>query len=259
MSFALPTVLVLGLLSFSLSAEARKFSFETEDIAAYFRGTGGLSSIGQKPFADATSSSTVALSSEQPQLNYGGELGFFFKMSGNLGFRIGAEIMQSAVADVKGTAPGGSAEYFSLESDIFVFNPNAAIEYSFMGDTTSRFVAYFGLGYASVRLDNAYTINAAGETALGVSSYTEKSNGSFVNGVVGLGWEGLFVDNVTAFVDVGYRFLQVNKLSYTADETVIGGSVSKGDEVTNANGQTRQFDFGGPFVGLAFRFYIDVI
>jgi hypothetical protein len=180
-------------------------------------------------------------------------------MSEQINFRVAAEVMQAKIGGVKGSDPSSSTEYFELESDIFVFNPQAVIEYTFKGTTTSRFVSYAGLGYANVRLDNKFEINSAGESNLGVQSYTEKSEGNFISGVAGVGWEGLFVDNVTAFVDIGYRFLDANKLKYKADETVIGGQVSKGDELSNSNGNTRSLDLGGPYIGIAFRFYIDVI
>ncbi|MEO0335260.1 MAG: hypothetical protein AAF202_02635, partial [Pseudomonadota bacterium] len=166
----------------SHSALARKFSFKTEDIAAYFRGTGGLSNVGQTAFKDSISSSTISFSSEQPSINLGGELGFLFKMSDNINLRIAAEIMQSKIGGVKGSGASDDNEYFELESDLFVFNPQAVIEYTFSGTETSRFVSYFGLGYATVRLDNKFDINSTGETQLGVTSYTEKSEGTFISG-----------------------------------------------------------------------------
>lgn len=240
-------------------AQARKFSFQAEDIAAYFRGVGGQSALGQTAFKNSVSSSTISFSSEAPALNIGGELGFLFKVSEQVNFRMAAEVMQAKIGGVKGTDPNNSTEYFELESDIFVFNPQAILEYTFSGTPTSRYVSYFGFGYANVRLDNHYEINSAGETQLGVTSYTEKAEGSFISGVVGLGWEGLFVDNVTAFVDVGYRFLDANKLKQKSDVNAIGGPLNKGDEVTDTSGNVRNLDLGGPFIGIAFRFYIDVI
>ena len=251
--------LLLSLLVVGPFANARKFSFKTEDVAAYFRGTGGLSALGQSAFKDSISSSTISFSSEAPTLNLGGELGMLVKFTEQVNLRIGAMVLQSKIGGIKGSSPSTSAEFFELESDIFVFNPQAVFEYTFKGTATSRFVLYAGLGYANVRLDNKYNINATGETELGVSSYTEKSEGNFISGVVGVGWEGLFVDNVTAFVDVGYRFLDANKMKHKTDEAVIGGNVTKGSELNNSNGQVRTLDLGGPFIGLAFRFYIDVI
>lgn len=251
--------LVVLLFFYGAGAQARKFSFKTEDIAAFFRATGGLSTLGQRAFADSISSSTVSFSDQTPALNLGGELGFLMKVSEQWNLRLSAEVLQSKVAGVTGSSPTGSDDYFDLESDVFVFNPQAVVEYTFRGTPTSRFVSYFGLGYASVRLDNRFEMTNAGEVNLGVSSYTEKSEGSFISGVTGIGWEGLFVDNVTAFVDVGYRFLDVNKLKHKADQLGIGGQISKGAQVQNADGKTRTFDLGGPFFGIAFRFYIDVI
>lgn len=253
---SIPLVLLMVL---GPSAFARKFSFQTEDVAAFFKATGALSNVQQKAFADSVSSSTLSFSDEQPQVNFGGELGFLMKMNDTFNLRLSAEILQSKVSDVKGSDPGSGTEYLTLTSDVFVFNPTATIEYVYSGSATSRFIAYAGIGYASVRLDNEFDINATGAGALSVNSYTEKSDGSFINGHMGIGWEGLFVDNVTAMVDLGYRFMDINKLKYTSDETVIGGSVTKGSEVQNANGSTRQFDMGGLFLGLSFRFYIDVI
>ena len=233
--------LLLSLLVVGPFANARKFSFKTEDVAAYFRGTGGMSALGQSAFKDSISSSTISFSSEAPTLNLGGELGMLVKFTEQVNLRIGAMVLQSKIGGIKGSSPSTSAEFFELESDIFVFNPQAVFEYTFKGTATSRFVLYAGLGYANVRLDNKYNINATGET------------------VVGGGWECLFVDNVTAFVDVGYRFLDANKMKHKTDEAVIGGNVTKGSELNNSNGQVRTLDLGGPFIGLSFRFYIDVI
>lgn len=239
-------------------AHARKFSFAAEDMAAYFRGTGGMSAVEQNAFNKASGSDTT-LSSEKSTFNYGGELGFLFKVHETLNFRVGAEILQAKVSDVKGANASGS-ERFTLESDIFAFNPMAHVEYVWGTGESSRFVGYFGMGLASVRLDNKYEMTTTGTSELSQSSFTEKSNGSFINGVVGLGWEGLFVDNTTVMLDVGYRFLDVNKLKHSADNPVMGGGMAtKGSEVTNADGSQRTFNLGGPFIGLSFRFYIDII
>ncbi len=242
----------------SPEASARKFSFATEDMAAYFRGTGGMSAVEQDAFEKSSGVDTL-LSSEKSTFNYGAELGFLFKIHDSLNFRIGAEILQAKVSDVKGTNASG-VERFTLESDIFAFNPIVNIEYVWGSGDNSRFVGYFGMGYASVRLDNKYEMTATGTSELSQSTFTEKSEGSFINGVVGVGWEGLFVDNVTAMLDVGYRFLDINKLKHSADNpTMGGGTAAKGSEVTNANGSQRTFDLGGPYIGLSFRFYIDII
>lgn len=241
----------------SSQSQARVFSFQTEDMAAYFRGTTGLSSVKQKPFAKSSGTATT-LSDEEPLLNYGGEVGFLFKISPFSNLRFGIELMRTRASDVKGSASDGT-KWFDLTSDVFVFNPMMTVEAVFESGETSRFVGYVGIGYASVRLENEYTMTAAGEAAL-VPSYKEKSTGSFVNGVIGVGWEALLVDNVTVLMDAGYRFLDVNKLKYSGNATVIGGSASKGSEVSNTNdGSKRGFDLGGPFLGLSFRFYIDVI
>ncbi|MCB0407076.1 MAG: hypothetical protein KDD34_02665, partial [Bdellovibrionales bacterium] len=83
-------------------AEARKFSFKTEDMAAYFRGTGGLSAVDQDAFSKSSGNGTT-LSSEKPNINYGAELGFLFKIHEAINFRLGAEILQAKVSQVKGT------------------------------------------------------------------------------------------------------------------------------------------------------------
>lgn len=240
---------------------ARKFSFESEDMAAYFRGTGGLSSVGQDAFSKNKGSGT-SLSSEKPSLNYSGELGFLFKIHDNVNLRAGAEILQARVSQLKGTNASGQ-ELYELESDIFAFNPIATLEFNWSAGEKSRFVGYLGFGLANVRLDNKYVMTAQGVSDLNQDTYTEKSEGSFINGVVGLGWEGLFVDNVTALLDVGFRFLDVNKLKHSADNPNLdgsGGTSSKGSELTNIDdGSPRVFDLGGPFIGLSFRFYIDII
>lgn len=251
-------VLPLLLIIAGHEASARKFSFNSEDMAAFFRGTGGLSAVDQDAF-DKSSGAATSLSSEKSSFNYGVELGFLLKIHETLNLRLGAEILQAKVSEVKGKNASGT-ELFTLESDIFAFNPMANLEFAWGASETSRFIGYLGFGLASVRLDNKYEMTTTGTSELSQNSFTEKSEGSFVNGVVGVGWEGLFVDNVTAMVDVGYRFLDVNKLKHSADNPVMGGgTASKGSEVTNADGSQRTFDLGGPYIGLSFRFYIDII
>jgi hypothetical protein len=255
-------VLTLLLFCFALLAsfesEARKFSFATEDMAAFVRGTGGMSAVKQDAFAEA-SPATTTMSSEQSQLNYGVELGFLFRIHETLNLRLGAEILQAKISGVKGTN-ASVAEQFTLESDIFAFNPMAHLEFSWANQPTSRFVGTLGLGLASVRLDNSYAMTTTGTAELGQDTFTEKSEGEFVNGVISVGWEGLLVDNTTVLLDVGYRFFDVNKLKSTADNPRLGGGTSaKGSELTNADGSKRSFDLGGPFIGLSFRFYIDII
>lgn len=252
---------LIGLISFVLlshAAQARKFSFETEDISAYVKGSGGLSAVAQDAFAE-TAPATTTFSSEKPLLNYGVELGFLFKIHQKLNFKIGAEVLQSKISGVKGTNASGD-EQFTLESDIFAFNPMVHLETSWSQQPTSRFVGSVGLGLANVRLDNSYEMTATGTSELGQNSFTEKSEGSFINGYVSVGWEGLFVDNTTVLLDVGYRFFDVNKLKATADNPQLGGGTSpKGSELANQDGKARTLDFGGPFIGLSFRFYIDII
>jgi hypothetical protein len=238
-------------------AEARVFNFKDSDVAAYVRGTGGLSALDQDPFGNSSGVGTTVNGSTS--YDYGAEIGLMLALSPKLHLRIGAEVIQESPVSAPGTNSAGT-QLFTLSSSVFVFNPNVALEYVYSTHGNTRFFGELGAGYANVSVVNQYTMTAAGTTALGgVGSYKETMQDNTMSAIAGLGLETLFTDNATLILDFGYRYLPVKGLVYKApvDNIVSPGGVTQGQQVLNADGSKRTLNLGGLFGGIAFRFYFN--
>ena len=243
----------------SSRAEARVFSFKDADLAAYMRGTGGLSAVGQEPFNH--SSGTDTLIDGKTQFDYSGELGLAVGLSQEWQLRLGAEIIQHRpVSDEPGTSPAG-AQRFTLYSSVGVFNPNLTLQYTFRNLGGLRVYGHFGGGYSQVTVENTYKMTAVGTTAYGVGDFKEIMVANVPSGHVGVGMETLFTDNATFSLDVGYRYMKVPQLTYKTDvQNILSPTgVAKGKIVVNADGSQRRLDLGGLVVGLTFRFYLSFL
>lgn len=251
--------LSLILLALSETSAARVFDFSKEKAAAYFRGTAGLSDVQQEAFIH--SSGTQSDIDGKVEYNLSGELGFVFGFMGNMNIRLGAEALQTKSLQTKGNLTGTSQELFTLDSDVFIFNPNLTIELVIGQRDIFRGYVYGGVGWAMVTLDNKYTMTTLGTTTYtGVSSYTEKSETERFSGHAGAGFEVLMADTTTFSLDVGYRYLPIERLKYKADVVAINGNKVKGTEVVNSGaGDFRQFDMSGAYIGATFRFYIGAL
>jgi hypothetical protein len=252
----------LGVCVFLLgsNAVARKFDFKSEYFASYFRGTGGTSAVGDNAFKGAGGHSTEY--TDSVKYNFSGEIGFLINPVDKVTLRLGVELLQAKpLNDTKGTQ--NEQDMFTLTSTVFVFNPLVTVEAAFLTTSKSRAFVYAGSGLANVTMDNQYSFTPLGQTSLGVASdYTEKTEANLIYWHLGLGYEVLFVDNVTAAFDLGYRYLPIEELKYKADiDDMVDsiGSVNKGDVVMNQEGGPRTLDMSGPYIGLSFRFYIELI
>lgn len=240
-------------------AEARVFNYKDSEVAAYVRGTGGLSQLAQDSFANSSGPGTTVDGSTK--YNYGGEVGFMFGLGTNFHVRIGAEVLQENPVVGDGTNSSG-VSYYTLNSSVFVFNPNVAFEYVYSATGNMRFYSVFGIGYANVTVVNDYKMTGPGQTALTVGDFKETMDTNVLSGQVGFGLETLFTDNVTFMADVGYRYLPVKSLKYKADTVNILSpttGVHKGDQVVNQDGSKRTMNLGGLFAGVAFRFYLNFL
>lgn len=246
------------ILLLSWVAEARVFDFKTASLAPYFRGTGGTTPLGQDAFVHGSGADTQIKS--KSNYNYSGELGLSLNLNERLNLRLGAELLSALpVSGAKGMSPAGT-ERFSLNSNISVFNPNVVLEVlTPVAGTNFRFFNSVGIGYATADLNNSYTMTSTGTAELsGVTSYDEKATGSSVSYTAACGFETLFADNVTMSLELGYRYMQFQKLAHTgAVKTIAQGNVQKGDTLKNADGTSRRVDLGGIFAGITFRFYMD--
>ena len=243
-------------LTFPLAAHPRVFNYKDASTAAYIRATGGYSALSQDPFANSSGAGTTI--SGTTQYNYGGEVGFMLGLSSNLHLRLGAEFLQENPVVADGLNSAGVSR-FSLNSSVFIFNPNVTFEYVYSVHGNIRFFAELGAGYANVTVVNDYKMTPAGTTTFGVSDYKETMDTNTLSGIAGVGLETLFTDNVTLLADFGYRYLPVNNLKYKADVSTINNpsSVHKGDPVLNADGSKRNLNLGGLFGGVALRFYLN--
>ncbi|OFZ11064.1 MAG: hypothetical protein A2Z20_02145 [Bdellovibrionales bacterium RBG_16_40_8] len=240
-------------------AEARVFNFSNNWVAAYIRGTGGLSNVDKDMYGKTSGNSTAF--DKGVDYNFSGEIGFAILLSNNMTARLGIEGLQTKEVTVTGESALG-AKYMDVVSRAVVFNPGLTFEYSFRGTGTSRLYGFAGAGYSIVKITNAYELTAAGTTAYsGASaSYTDNWYANAINYHVGTGWEAFLFDNLTFNLDVGWRQLDVSGFKYNSDATVVRGgggvSVTEGTNVTNNNGRKPKLDLGGYFVGMTFKFYI---
>ena len=241
--------------SVGAAAQARVFSYKDAGVAAFLRGTGGLSQLDQDQFANANGGVSVDGSS---QYQYGGELGAALNF-GNLQVRLGAEVIQHRpVSEGKGTDSSG-AQMFTLNSSVFVFNPNVTFEYSYAGSGDMRYYGALGGGYANVTVVNEYKMTGAGTTRFGVTDFDEKMETTVYELHAETGLETLFTDNVTFLAGVGYRHFLVPCLKYKNDASTIStpGGVIKVDPVLNEDGSKRHLNLGGFFASIGFRFYLN--
>lgn len=242
------------------ASEARVFSYgDSTSLGAFIRGTGGLVSVNQDAFAHSSGAGTTLTGASS--LDYGGEFGFIFGLSKNFHLRFGAEILQPASVNSTGTSPA-AVERFTLNSSIFVFNPNLVLEAVYSEIASMRFFMQAGVGYAMMNIANDYKMTAAGTAQLGgVTDYKETMSGSGISGIFGFGLEAPFTDNVTFMVDFGYRYMPVSSFKYTGDFNTIlkPAGAHKGDDVLNQDGSKRAVNMSGVFGGLGFRFYFNYL
>lgn len=253
------TMLLFVLLSiFPAIAFGRVFNFNTEAAGAYFRGGMGLSRAGTESFryAGAVNESF----DKEHTYNYAGEIGFIFSAQGRLSFRVGAEIEQSKVSNIEASSSGGTKLY-NLTSDIFMFNPSATFEYHWLRGASHRLSIFGGAGYSSFSVDQTYSFAAGGLSKYpSVADYVEKMEATAISAHYGVIYEFLLADTTTMALEMGFRHLNVSQFKYKGDiANTMQGNVSKGDVVLNAGGDPRRLDFGGFYIALSFRFWIDVL
>lgn len=240
----------------SVAASARIFSFEDLRVAAFFRGTGGMHMMGQDAFSQSSGSSTYFESKDSPSFNYSGEIGLLFQMGDNFAARIGIEGLQTRQIEAPGYN-GTGTHLMTVDSKIVAFVPNLTFDFNLSKTPTTKSFFFIGGGYVQVKGTNEYDLTTDGSTEYGgAADYKEVVSGTAFMGQAGLGFEFLFVDNATLTTEVGWRYLPISDLEYTQDVTTVTGAKSKGAKAVNNNGRARTYDMGGPFVGIALRFYI---
>lgn len=246
-------MIAIAVALFCLPAQARVFTMKDLTFAPYIRGTFGDSWLHREPFVQEIGSADVGPTSTY---EYSGELGFLINL-GAFNFRLGAEILQPGIVSGNGTSPSGN-QLFILNSSVFVFDPQAALEVIVKEWKSSRLLVTGGAGYATVSVTNAYTMTASGQTQYGVSSYSESLTGTAMNYFASVGCEFLFTDRLMVMFEGGYRYFLVNTLYHAQDEKTLAepNGATKGAPALNSDGSDRHFDLSGGFVGISLRFYL---
>ncbi len=251
-----------AILFFIPAAEARVFSYADSWLAAYLRGSVGMSSLNDKAYAD-TVGTDIAFK-DGVDYNFGGEIGLAVLLSETLTLRLGVEGLGALTARDEGQDPNVVAGNVESVSHVSVFNPMATAEYVYHSIGGLRLFTMAGIGYATVKVSNEYTL-ASGMPALysysGNNPYKESWESSpIISWQIGTGLEYSFMSNVTINLDVGWRFLEATKFTHKSAQEVIRGNaattVKAGGTVRDNADRAVQLDLGGVFAGVMFKFYI---
>lgn len=246
------------LLTFLLAggnAHARVFSFDNEHLFTYFRGAAGLSEVAKTAFADSSGVGTSF--SDEVKYNFSGELGFAVSYD-FVTLKLGVEgIVPKDIAAASGSN-SSSEELLTVDSELLAVTPVVSLEFEVYRTQESRIMIGAGVGRASLTVKNVYKLTDQGSTDLGVTDYTEEMTGTALGGSIYTQIESHFTDNVTATIEAGYRYYQVEELEHEAAVTTINGAVAAGATATNNDGAKRAIDLSGLFVGVGLRFYIQI-
>jgi hypothetical protein len=236
-------------------AQARVFDFKDESVGTYIHALGGLSQLGDDPYGSTGGSGTNF--SKNFKYNFGGDAGFVFKLAPRMTLRLGVEYLEGVpVTGAVGSSATG-VQRWTLTSSASALVPQVGLEYLILQKAEFRAWAFAGAGYALVKVDNKYT--AASSSDLNIASYDEPSKSTAIAGFLGVGAEMLFTDSTTFFIDVGYTYLPVSGLAYTASGTGTQGAFQSGQKITNDYGANRDIDLSCFHIGAGFRFYINVL
>ncbi len=254
-------VFVLGLGGLlSGEAGARVFKMKQENLGTYFKGDYTPSALGSTPYSLSSGAGTV-FTAPGVQYHTGLEVGFFYVYRA-LTLRLGFENLRAQPLDnVIGTDAGGT-DLLAIKSSLVSFAPIFHLDFNLYETDTTRF--YLGVGAAQIKLKSVldYEFTSAGLTAFpGVANYREEVQAELISGVLSLGYEFLLTDATTTVIELGYRNQKALALvqQKAINQNVDGNAIAVGDTALNSDATPRTLDTSGAFLGLAFRFYIDII
>lgn len=244
---------ILGLvISFCMlvtQAEARVFNMTNEKFASYFLITGGSSAIDKSAFAGEAA--TTDTYSSGAGYNYTGEFGFLYATPA-VSLRFGFEVFKPSTLTGVTATNASATDIYTVNSAITGYAPKLGLEINLQRSATYRaFIAAYA-GSGSVSYKNDYTILSYG----GVSDHSVEAKGSAMLYGGTLGVESHLTDTTTYLFEFGYRQMKFENLKYSKDVTTFSGAKVAGDDVVDANGDKRVFDFTGPYISLGFRFYM---
>lgn len=229
-------------------ADARVFNINNERFASYFLMTGAPSAIKQNAFLNEANTTHTFVG--EVAYNYSGEFGFLYSTP-TLNLRFGFEVFKPSVLKAV-PANDGSADVYTLNSDITVYAPKVGLEINLQKTTSYRsfITTYGGLGNASYK--NDYTIISYP----GVTDHSVETKGTAMLYGASLGVESHMTDTTTYIFEFGYRQMRITNFKYSKDVSTFSGAKIAGDPVLDADGLPRIIDFSGGYVSLGFRFYM---
>ncbi len=223
-------------------------------------GTGGTTTQSGEAYNGTSGSDTGFV--DKVKYDFSGEFGFTFLLGEKVAMRIGVEGVQSKSITALGNSYGSGTNYLSVVSGSTVFNPNLTFESAFANSGTSRYFGFIGGGYASAKVNNSYTMTAAGQTqyASTPATFGDEWQGTAISADAGLGAEYFIFDNVTISLVGGYRYMNFSTLTYVkAGSAFHNGTyqtVTAGENVTDTFGKAVHVDMSGYFGGMMLRFFI---
>lgn len=225
-------------------------------LAPYVRGTFGPSQVGREPYVHSQGNGVVIEGGTSKI--YGGEIGFVFRVADPLNLRVGAEALRpNPVTSQQGTRTSDGAAMYFLTSQIFVFNPNVALEFVVANFSDSRILFSAGVGYATVNLQNNYKFTSTGSTALSITDFTEDGLQNLISYFSTLALETHFIDRSMVVFEVGYRLMQVHNLVHGKNQKTLAETNGDGGQpLLNMDKSQRMFDLSGAFAGLSIRLYL---
>ncbi len=247
---------VLVLISFIIcasSVEARVFSISEASFATYFKGTAGLSQLGQDAYEKSSGAQTQF--SEDTNANFSGEFGVILPTK-EFSLRFGIQFLKpNSPSDIVGKDAGGT-DLMNLESSVFGIFPMAHFEYYLSQTRYGRVYLSTGGGFGKVSMTNNYTFTAAGDALYTpLTSFKERASQFLYIVEASIGYEMPFIQAVTFSFDVGYRHAVARELKYAGAGTNFNGTHPEEAPVLNNDGNHKSLDLGGVFTGLSFRFY----
>lgn len=228
-------------------ADARIFDLNRERFASYLLLTGGPSAVKDAAFAKESSADGYPAGVGN---NISGEFGFIYATR-YLSWRFGFEIMKPATMKSSSATTGG-ADTYDVKSDIVGYVPKIGLEFNLATRSWYRLLAFVNVGSASLAVTNDYSSVGIAPNA---DFRAEYKGGSSLQSA-GLAMEMAAFDTTSVVLELGYRKMSFDKITYAKDVTDFQGAHRAGDTVLQTDGEKRRLDFSGGYLGVGLRFWL---
>jgi opacity protein-like surface antigen len=241
-------------------AWSRVFDIKKETIGSYLKTDYTQSALGTELYS-LSSGTNTRFAAAGVDYHSAFELGFIYTIK-VISLRLGIETVRSKPLTLMSGTDAGGVELMSIDSSVSTVAPTFHLDLNLLQTNLTRFYMGIGVGQVILKVLNNYTFTSAGQAAFpGIANYNEQIQAQFVSGVFTLGFEFAFADTTTMSLEVGYRTLSGTQLTHQAaiPQTIDGGAISVGDPAKNSDGSDRAVNMTGPFIGIAYRFYVSII